>query len=104
MIAGSMGDGIETPQQICAIAGDVRVILRSLVQKVQSAIDGCMAIVQRGRMQRVRRHNRSKKTTEQETHGRIIAKWTRGQEGAANSVEAHPSQNARRMGTALCAG
>lgn len=84
MIAGGMGDGIETPQEICAIAGEVRVILRSPVQKVQSAIDGRMTVLQRGRMQCARRRNRSKKTTEQETHGGIIAKWTCGQEGAVN--------------------
>jgi hypothetical protein len=41
-------------------------------------------VVHRGRMQRARRCNRSKKTTEQEAHAGIIARATESEKDAAN--------------------
>jgi hypothetical protein len=100
MVAGGVGDGIEAPQKIGAIAGKVRVIRCSLVQEVESAINGCVAVIHRGRLQRAHRRNRSKKTTEQEAHARIVAKRTRRLVDKQEGIHSHGIPAQQREGWA----
>lgn len=76
VVRSSVGDGIETPQEIFAKAGESRVIRGGLVEEAERMIDGGAAVIGWGRMRGIGSAKSHEKTTEEEAHAGIIAKCT----------------------------
>src|SRR6478609_9677429 len=101
VVRGGVGDGIETPQKIFTKAGESSVIRGSLVEKVERAIDGGMAVVQWSRVRGVGCSDSSDKTTEEEAHAGIINRNRRHRAESPTSPESEPNPTGRSAGAIL---